>query len=319
MELTNLSIGIGLSAEEHGPTTLVEHARAAHDLGFDDFAVTDHYHPWIDEQGHSPFVWSVLGALSTLDGVRLGTAVTCPTMRIHPAVIAQAAATAAVMADGRFWLGIGSGENLNEHILGDRWPPAPERLSMLEESIEVLRLLWSGGEQSFDGNHYVVEDARIYDLPDEPTPIMMSAFGPVATRIAAAHADGLVITSPDADTIATYREHGGRGDVIALAKVCWDDDEERARSTYYRLWPTSGVPGQLSQDLRTPSLFEQAIGTVREDDAVGDTPVGPDPEPYIAHLKELASAGVNRVYIQQVGSDAERAFRFLRDEVLPHL
>lgn len=319
MDTTQLSIGIGLSSEEHGPTTLLDHARAARELGFDDLAVTDHYHPWIDEQGHSPFVWTVLGALSQLDGVRLGTIVTCPTMRIHPAVIAQAAATTAVMSGGRFWLGVGSGENLNEHILGDRWPPAPERLAMLEESIEVLRLLWSGGEQSFDGDHYVVEDARIYDLPEQPTPVLMSAFGPAAARIAAEHADGLVTTSPDADTIATYREHGGTGDVVALAKVCWDEDADRARSTYFRLWPTSGVPGQLSQDLRTPALFEQAIEVVREDDAVGDTPVGPDPEPYIAHLKELAAAGVTRAYVQQVGPNAADAYRFLRTEVLPNL
>lgn len=319
MSTKDLSVGIGLSAEEHGPMTIVEHARTALDHGFSDLAVTDHYHPWVDEQGHSPFVWGVLGALSELEEVRLGTIVTCPTVRIHPAVIAQAAATASVLVGGRFWLGVGTGENLNEHILGDRWPPAPERLSMLREAIEVMRLLWSGGERSFDGDHYVVEDARIYDLPDEPPSIMMSAFGPKAARVAAEHADGLVTTGPDADTIGEFREHGGRGEVATLAKICWDTDVDRARATYHRLWPNSGVPGQLSQDLRTPALFEQAIGTVREEDSVGDTPVGPDPQPYIDHLRDLAEAGVTRVYVQQVGSDHEQAYRFLRDEVLANL
>lgn len=319
MDATNLSIGIGLSSEEHGPATIVDHAREALDQGFDELAVTDHYHPWIDEQGHSPFVWAVLGALSQLDGAGLGTVVTCPTVRIHPAVIAQAAATSSLLAGGRFWLGVGSGENLNEHILGDRWPPATERLAMLRESIEILRLLWSGGERSFDGDHYVVEDARIYDLPDTPPKIMMSAFGPEAAAIAAAHADGLVTTGADAETIATFREHGGTGDVVTLAKVCWDPDEDKARATYHRLWPNSGVPGQLSQDLRTPALFEQAIAIVREEDAVGDTPVGPDPERYITHLRQLADAGATRVYVQQVGPHHQEAYRFLRDEVLPNL
>lgn len=166
--LQDLSIGVGLSGEEHGPKDLLAFGQTAADHGFTDVAVTDHYHPWIDEQGHSPFVWPVLGALTHLDGVRIGTAVTCPTVRTHPAVIAQAAATTALLADGRFWLGVGSGENLNEHVVGAGWPPAARRLSMLGESIEILRLLWEGGEQSFAGDHFVVEDARIYDLPDHP-------------------------------------------------------------------------------------------------------------------------------------------------------
>lgn len=320
MANANLKVGIGLSGEELGPADMVDVARAALAHDFDDLAVTDHYHPWVDEQGHSPFVWSALGALSQLEGgVRLGTAVTCPTMRIHPAIIAQAAATTSVLAGGRFWLGVGSGENLNEHILGDRWPPAPVRLSMLEESIEIMRLLWSGEEVSFDGEHYLVEDARIYDLPEEPPLVMFSAFGPAAARSAAEHGDGLVMTSPDAETVSTYREHGGKGEVVALAKMCWDEDEATARATYYRLWPTSGVPGQLSQDLRTPALFEQAIEVVREEDAVGDTPVGPDPDRYVESLKSFIDAGVDVVYLQQVGSNHERAFRFIREDVLPRL
>lgn len=320
MGTANLKIGVGLSSEEHGPGALVEAGQAALANGFEDLAVTDHFHPWVDEQGHSPFVWSVLGALSQLQGeVTLGTAVTCPTMRIHPAIIAQAAATTAVMTGDRFWLGVGTGENLNEHILGDRWPPAPVRLSMLEESIEVMRLLWSGDEVSFDGEHYLVEDARIYDPPAKPLRVMVSAFGPAAARSAAQHGDGMVTTAPDEDTISTYREAGGHGEVVALAKMCWNPDEAKARETYYRLWPTSGVPGQLSQDLRTPALFEQAVEVVREEDAVGSTPVGPDPERYVESLKSYADAGVDVVYVQQVGTDHDAAYKFLREEVMPRL
>lgn len=315
-----LKIGVALSSEEKGPRELVDIGSMALGLGFDHLAISDHFHPWIDEQGHSPFVWTVLGALSTLGAdVHLGTAVTCPTTRIHPAIIAQAAATTAVMTGGQFFLGVGSGENLNEHILGDRWPPAPQRLSMLEESIHIIRELWTGEEVTFSGDHYRVEDARIYDVPTTPPPIMVSAFGPLAARTAAAAGDGLVLTGPDEETVAKYRAHGGTGKVIAYTKMCWAPTKAEARQTFHRLWPTSGVPGQLNQELRTPTLFEQAASVVDEDTAVGSTPVGPDPEPYVQSLRAFAEAGVGRVYLQQVGGYQEEAYRFLRDEVLPHL
>ncbi|MFA5565500.1 MAG: TIGR03557 family F420-dependent LLM class oxidoreductase [Acidimicrobiia bacterium] len=319
MASNNLLLGAGLSCEEQGPNTLLSSARAAMANDFQDFAVTDHYHPWVRAQGHSPFVWSALAALSQLGEISLGTAVTCPTVRIHPAIIAQAAATTSLLTNGRFWLGVGTGENLNEHILGHRWPPARERLAMLKEAIEILRLLWGGGEQSYEGKYYVVEDAELYDLPDNPPKIFMSAFGPQAAIAAAEMADGLVLTGADSGTISTFRENGGQGEVHVLMKFCWDEDEKRARQICHKLWPTSGVPGQLSQDLRTPALFEQAISIVTEEDAVGNTPVGPDPERYVTQLRELAEAGATRIFVQQVGPNQERGFKFIRDEVLPRL
>jgi G6PDH family F420-dependent oxidoreductase len=319
MAASDLEIGVFLSSEEMGPNELVKTGALAASLGFTDLSVSDHFHPWVDEQGHSPFVWSVLGGLAGIDGVSLGTGVTCPTMRIHPAILAQAAATTAAMADGRFWFGIGSGENLNEHILGDRWPPADVRLSMLAESVQVMRELWSGDEVSFDGEHYLVENARIYDLPAEPPPIMVSAFGPKAAKVAAEIGDGLVTTSPDSEAISTYRDNGGKGPVITLTKMCWDEDEARARKTFRRLWPNSGVPGELSQELRTPALFEQAAEVVTEEDAVGSTPCGPDPEVHAESLRKMAEAGVTKVHLQQVGSNHEAAYTFVRDEVLPRL
>src|ERR1700710_2381571 len=173
-----MNIGYFLSSEEFGPRALVDQARRAEAAGFEDLWISDHFHPWNDEQGHSPFVWSVIGAIAQATSrMKVTTAVTCPTVRIHPAIIAQAAATSAVLLDGRFALGLGSGEALNEHILGDRWPEASERLEMLEEAVEGIRTLWQGGVQSHRGRHYRVEHARVYDLPEQTPPILISAFG----------------------------------------------------------------------------------------------------------------------------------------------
>src|ERR687893_590005 len=208
-----MRIGYFLASEEYGPHELIAQARRAEEAGFHALWVSDHYHPWNDEQGHSTFVWSVIGALAEATSLPVTTGVTCPTERIHPAVIAQAAATSPVMHDGRFTLGVGSGEALNEHILGDRWPEADVRLEMLEEAVEVIRTLWQGGQQSHYGKHYTVENARIYDLPAEPPPVLVSGFGPKAIRLAARIADGFVTTAPDKDGIGLYRSEGGKGPV----------------------------------------------------------------------------------------------------------
>ena len=224
-----MKIGYFLSSEEWGPKDLVDQAVKAQRAGFDGLWISDHFHPWNDEQGHSGFVWGTIGAIaSAAPGMHVTTAVTCPTMRIHPAVNAQAAATAAVLLDGRFAFGIGSGEALNEHIFGDAWPNADERLEMLEESVEVIRALWQGGVQSHRGRHYRVEHARVYDLPSSPTPIIISGFGPKAIELAARIGDGYCTVSPDADAVQSFRSQGG-GDKLVQGglKVCWG--EERGR------------------------------------------------------------------------------------------
>src|SRR5688500_17448288 len=208
-------IGYALSSEEHSPTDLVRHARLAEEAGFTFALISDHYHPWIDRQGHSPFVWGVIGGISQqTERLVLGTGVTCPTICIHPAIIAHAAATAAAMMPGRFFLGVGSGENLNEHILGDQWPPVDVRLEMLEEAIEVIRLLWEGGLQSHYGEHFVVENARLYTLPDEPPPIHVAASGEKAAELAGRVGDGLIATSPEEATLKAFRAGGGDGKPI---------------------------------------------------------------------------------------------------------
>src|SRR5687767_6204733 len=185
-----MKIGYFLSCEEYSPRDLVEQAKQAEQAGFHALWISDHFHPWNDEQGHSSFVWSVIGALAEATTLPVTTGVTCPTVRIHPAIIAQAAATSRMLHEGRFQLGVGSGEALNEHILGGRWPEADVRLEMLEEAVEVMRLLWHGGQQSHRGRHYTVENARVYDLPDTPPPVLVSGFGPKAVRVAAKIGDG---------------------------------------------------------------------------------------------------------------------------------
>ena len=187
-----MEIGFFLSSEEHGPAELVAFAQAAETAGFRSALISDHYHPWLEEQGQSPFVWSVIGALAATTNLRVTTGVTCPTVRVHPAVIAQAAATCATMMPGRFRLGVGSGENLNEHILGNAWPPVRVRLQLLEEAVEIMRQLWEGSIVTAHTEHYTVENARLYTLPEAPPPVLVSAFGAKATEVAARIGDGFV-------------------------------------------------------------------------------------------------------------------------------
>ena len=310
-----MRIGYFLSCEEHGPHDLVAQARRAEAAGFHGLWISDHYHPWIDEQGHSPFVWTVIGAVAQATGLPVTTGVTCPTTRIHPAIVAQAAATSAVLLEGRFSLGVGTGEALNEHITGARWPEADVRLEMLEEAIEVIRTLWQGGQQSHRGRHYTVENARVYDLPDAPPPILVSGFGPKAIAVAARVADGFVTTSPDADAVGQYRSGGGSGPVHAGTKVCFMADEEEARRTAHRLWPNEALPGELAQVLPTPAHFEQACELVQPDQL--STPVGPDLDQHIASLKAYAEAGVDELFVQQIGPEQDRFFSHWAPAVLP--
>jgi G6PDH family F420-dependent oxidoreductase len=314
-----VELAYALSSEDHGPRELVRFAQAAQDAGIERVWVSDHYHPWTSAQGHSPFVWSVIGGIAATTNLHVGTGVTCPTVRIHPAIIAQAAATAAVMCEGRFFLGVGSGEALNEHILADPWPRADVRLEMLEEAVEVMRLLWQGGEQSFDGEHYVVENARIWDLPDGDIPVYVSAFGPTAGKVAGRIGEGYVGTSPDPELVQAYRDAGGDGPAIAGAKCCWGPDDAEARRTVHRRWPNMGLPGELAQVLPTTAHMEQASELVTEEMVADDIPTGPDPEAYVSSLREYADAGYDLVYLHSIGEDQEGFLRFIAEEVRPAL
>jgi G6PDH family F420-dependent oxidoreductase len=314
-----MDIGYFLSSEEHNPLDLVQQAQLAADAGIGSVWISDHFHPWLDEQGHSPFVWSVIGAIAATTPLAVTTAVTCPTMRIHPAIIAQAAATSAVMLDGKFELGVGTGENLNEHVLGNRWPTTDERLEMLEEAIEVMRALWSGEEISHDGNHYTVENARLYTMPAEPPPIVMSAFGPKAADVASRVADGFVSTKPDKELLQRYRSNGGAGSASAGLKVSWGRNADECAELAHRLWRTSGVPGELSQELRSPALFEQASTLVTVESMAESMPCGPEVGPIVEAVREYQDAGFDRLYINQIGHEQEAFFEFFAKELAPAL
>ncbi|HEY0953069.1 TIGR03557 family F420-dependent LLM class oxidoreductase [Nocardioides sp.] len=314
-----MRIGYFLSSEEHPPEELVRQARLAADAGFEALWISDHYHPWNHEQGQSPFVWSVIGAVSQVCDLPITTAVTCPTVRIHPAVIAQAAATSARMCRGGFRLGVGSGEALNEHVTGSRWPTADVRLEMLEEAVGVIRRLLSGERVSHHGRHYTVEDARIFTLPDDPVEIPVSGFGPEAIALAARIGDGFVTTQPDQDALAAYREQGGTGPAMAGAKACWGPDRDQAQALAHRLWANAGVPGELAQVLPSPAHFEQASQLVTPE-MVGETmPCGPDVEEHVTKLAAYAEAGFDELYVAQIGPDQDDFFRVYEAEVLPAL
>jgi G6PDH family F420-dependent oxidoreductase len=316
-----MKIGYFLSCEEWGPHDLISQAVKAQQAGFEGLWISDHYHPWNDEQGHSPFVWSVIGALAqATEGMSVTTAVTCPTMRIHPAVIAQAAATSAVMLDGRFALGVGSGEALNEHIFGDPWPEADERLEMLEEAVEVIRDLWQGGPRDHRGRHYRVSHARIYDLPDTPPPIYVSGFGPKAIDVAARIGDGFCTVGPDPDAVKQFRCTARDGAVVQGGlKVCWGSDEREAVRTVHRLWPNEELPGELAQILPTPEHFMQASQLVTEDMIAESLPCGPDVDQHVEAIQAYAQAGFDECYIGQIGPDQDGFFAAYRDQVLPRV
>jgi G6PDH family F420-dependent oxidoreductase len=316
-----IEMGYVLSSEENSPNDLVRNARRAEEVGFTTSWISDHYHPWVDAQGQSPFVWSVIGGVATAtERIRLGTGVTCPIIRIHPAIIAQATATSAAMMEGRFWFGIGTGENLNEHILGDHWPPTDIRLEMLEEAVHVIRLLWEGGNKRHYGKHYTVENARLYTLPDEPPPIYMSAFGPKSIEVAAHIADGYVGTGPKPDLLNSFTEKAGEDKPkLGEMKVCWHEDEREARRTIHKLWPNMGLPGEMAQELATPKHFEQASSIVTEEMVADTPPCGPDPEPYLESIRQYEEAGYDEIYVHQIGFDQEGFFRFFEKEILPEL
>ncbi|MEU9442724.1 LLM class F420-dependent oxidoreductase [Streptomyces sp. NPDC048304] len=312
--------GYFLASEEHSPAALVEQARMAEQAGFRALWISDHYHPWNDAQGQSAFVWSVIGALSEAVSLPIETAVTCPTVRMHPAVTAQAAATSAVMTGGRFRLGVGTGEALNEHILGDRWPPTHVRLEMLEEAIQVMRRLFTGEEVNHRGTHYTVENARLYTVPDEPVPIDISGFGPKAISLAARVGDGYISMMPDDEMVTQFRKGGGGAKPVSGGtKVCYGTDREECVRTVHRLWYNELLPGEMGQVLPSPQHFEQLHELVGEDMVREKVVCGDDADQHVAVLKSYADAGFDRVYVNQIGPDQQGFFDFYRTKVLPQL
>jgi G6PDH family F420-dependent oxidoreductase len=314
-----IRIGYALSSEEHHPSDLVRHARLAEEAGFDFVMVSDHFHPWIDRQGQASFVWSVIGGIAAAtDRIVVGTGVTCPIIRIHPAIVAHASATAAAMLPGRFVLGLGTGENLNEHVLGDKWPASATRRLMLEEATAIIRELWTGEEVSFDGAFYTVENAKLYTRPDEPPPIGIAASGPLSAELAGRIGDALITTAPKADLLREFGDAGGTGKPrYGQSSHCWARDEAAARRTVMEWWPQGGLPGELSSELATPTHYEQAVRLVREEDAIDTIACGPDADRHREAIREFVDAGFDHVYLHQIGPDQEGFIEFAAAELLP--
>ncbi len=311
-----MRIGYFLSCEEYGPDQLIAQARGAEEAGFEALWISDHFHPWNDEQGQSPFVWSMIGAISQVCDLPVTTAVTCPSMRVHPAIVAQAAATSAVLLDGRFTLGVGTGEALNEHVLGDVFPTVDVRLEMLEEAIWLIRELWAGDFVSHRGTHYTVDTARIYTLPASPPPIYMSGFGPKAIDVAARVADGYITTSPDRGALSRFRSAGNKPAQVGY-KVCCAPTQQEGVAIAHRLWANSGLPGELSQVLPSPRHFEQASSLVTPEMTGESVTCGSNAKDHVETLRQYVDAGFDDVYVANIGPHYAEMFRLYATEVLP--
>jgi coenzyme F420-dependent glucose-6-phosphate dehydrogenase len=314
-----VELGIALSSEEQSPAELVRNARAAEEAGLGFGLISDHIHPWIDAQGHSSFVWAVLGSIARHTGsFRIGTGVTCPLIRIHPAIVAHAAATVACLMPGRFFLGVGTGENLNEHVLGSKWPAPDERLEMLEEAVGLMRQLWDGGYQTHRGEHYTVENLRIFDLPDDPIDVAVAAMQPQAAELAGRIGDALVNVAPKQEIVQKFDEAGGSGKPkYGQITVCWAKSKADAKKTAFENWPNVLVEGAASQELPLPEHFEQLVEGRQPDDIEGTIPLGPEVDEYLEQIKEYDKAGYTHVCIHQIGSDQQGFLEFAKSELLP--
>ena len=313
-----VELGYTLSSEEHPPNDLVEYAAQAEELGFDFLSISDHFHPWTSKQGESPFVWATLGGVAqATEDIPVGVGVNCPIMRYHPTIVAQAAGTVAAMLDGQFLLGVGTGELLNEHVVGEHWPEHAVRLEMLEEAVEVIRKLFSGDQVSHHGEHYTVENAQLFTLPEEPPPILVSAYGESTARSAAEVGDGFWSVGPQA-AVDVWEDAGGDGPRYTQLTVCYAESEDEAVETAHEWWPNSALPGELGALLPTPVHFEQAAKMVsKEDMAQSSVVTSPDPEAHVESIRKAVDAGYDHVYVHQIGPDQESFFEFYENEVLP--
>jgi len=308
-----MQIGYWLSSEEHPPQDLVDNAVLAEEAGFEFVLISDHIHPWVNEQGHSPFVWSVIGAIAqATKRVRLGTAVTCPLIRMHPAIVAHAAATSQALLDGRFFLGVGTGENLNEHVLGGRWPRPDERLEMLDEAIDVIRALLGGDYETYRGKHYTVEQLKLYDAPSKAPPIVVAAAAEDAAELAARKGDGYMNTSADEEIVSKYKSAGGKGPLYGKVTGCFAPDAATAKKIGKSRSPNTGMGGSLSQELALPRDFEAVAELVREDDLEGALVLGDDPTEWRERIDEYERAGFTHACLHDVSTNQREFIEFAK-------
>jgi G6PDH family F420-dependent oxidoreductase len=315
-----MRFGYKLMSEEHGAQALVRNARRAEEAGFDFVAISDHFHPWLRSQGHSPFAWSVLGAVAaTTSRIGLATAVTCPFIRYHPAIVAQAAATVACLSDGRMTLGLGAGEELNEHVVGQGWPGSRQRLEMLGESIEILRRLWQGGAQTWHGRHLRIDRAELFDRPEKPPAVVVAAGGRRGAELAARHADGIFATEPKRALLDAWKGAGGKGAAYAEVALSWAPDEREALRTAHDRFRFGLLGWKVLADLPHPANFEAATRFIRPDDVAEQIACGPDPEVHLQAIGRFQDAGFDHIVLVGIGPDQEGFFRFWREQLAPRL
>jgi G6PDH family F420-dependent oxidoreductase len=309
-----------LIAEAYSPVEIVEQAVRAEEAGFDFVEVSDHFHPWVSEHEHSGFAFSMLAAAAARTStIELATGVTCPFIRYHPAIVAQAAATTALLSGGRFTLGIGAGERLNEHVVGRGWPAVAQRHEMLREALEIIRLLWSGGYQSYDGKHLRLEDARVFDLPDTLPRIAVAAGGPAAARIAGELGDGLFVTEPREDLVAAYREAGGDGPRYAEVPLAWAATADEAAESARRLFRFGVTGWKVQAELPNPVNFDAATELVTADHMSGQFGCGPDVARHVEVTKPFVDAGYDQLALINAGPDMDGFFDFFTKELGPAL
>ena len=311
-----MQIGYKLASEAFGPKEIIDQAVRAEQAGFDFVEMSDHYHPWLDVQGHSSFTWTVLGTIAAkTERLGLATGVTCPTIRYHPAIIAQAAAALAIVSDGRFVLGVGAGERLNEHVVGQGFPSVRGRHERRREALEIIRLLWSGGYQSYEGKHLQLEDARVFDLPDELPLIAVACSGPASVQLAAELGDGIFATEPQAELVQGYRQAGGQGPGYVEVPLSWAPDAEQAVQATLETtrWAVTGW--KVMSELPNPVNFEAASATVTADDIRKQFSVGPDPEVHVQNAQQFVDAGFDRLVLMNTGPDPDGFFDFFAKEL----
>ena len=311
-----MRIGYKLATEGFAPKELIRQAVLAEQAGFDFVEMSDHYHPWVEAQGHSAFTWSLLPAIAMrTERIGLATGVTCPSVRYHPAIIAQAAATLAIISDGRFTLGVGAGERLNEHVTGEGFPARRVRHERFREALEIIRLLWQGGYRSYDGRHLKLEDARVFDLPAELPVIAVAASGPESARIAAELGDGLFAVEPDGDLVSSWHGLGGHGPAYGEMPLAWAEDEESAVRAVLEKNSFALAGWKVMSELPNPVNFEAATASVTPDQVRAAFACGPDPKRHLDVARQFADAGFDYLVAMNAGPDPDGFMDFFTREL----
>jgi len=316
-----VGVGYSLMCEQAGPKELIDYAVRAEAAGFDHAVVSDHYYPWLESQGHSPYAWSVLGAVAhATSRLQLMSYVTCPIRRYHPAVVAQKAATIGVISDGRFILGLGAGENLNEHVVGG-WPHVQQRHEMFEEALQIIRPLLDGERLTYSGNHYDVPDAYLWDRPATPVPIAVAVSGSSSCDLAGSYGDGVVAVEPEPHLLHLFDQAGGGGKPrYGQVSICYGPDAAECRRIVHDQFRWAGLGWKVNAELPGPDSFASATQSVREEDMAASIPCGPDVEAHVAAVRKFVDAGFTHVAVTQVGGDSQPMFLdWARTELIPRL